>query len=437
MLISKIASTSTFLGRIGYTETDYTLDTPIVQVKLSPRLARSYQKTFVDGSYRMTASTFASSIGGLFKYYRGGMQVTFEFVFSKMHTQRFRVVYVPPATSVPNDLAAQSNCLSTVFSANGYTKKTFTIPFVSEDFAIDMMKGETIGTLALIPISNLTTPYATTNVVYVNTYICCTPECEFFVLNPGLKLNYSWPKYEGSSSTDYGNEDKKDIPLMELEGLDQEPFDDSGNPVIFQSTAHQVGDNLTGENIRSVKDIIQRFIRYNGSISNKLLINTVSSIVSAPSRDFPGSAPMPLFHWFCLLFRFRDGGINIAFPRKTTESMAARVNMNTGTEVREDMFGIVTNPSGSDEEQIMDNMRAGGLFVPNITETTLVFKAPYFNNNLYSYNNPQNMPIILNTHHPYVEIATSDTILERPLISAADDFKFYKLFCPPTIYTKL
>lgn len=442
MMLSKISSTSSFLGRIGYSESDVVIGTPLVIIELTPRLSRTYSVNFVDGTYRMTASTFSSSIAGLFKYYRGGMQVSFEFVFSKMHTQRFRVLFIPSDTLLPTGEIDQSNCTSCVFSVSGYAKKTFTIPYINEKYALDLMTGDKLGRLVLIPMSILATPYTTSSTVFINTYVCTTPEAEFFVLNPGLTTVYTWPKFAGTNNNELENlisfDDEPSAPEMEGEGLEHEVFTESENPMIFEMKGNQVGDNLTGENIRTVKDIIQRMTLFTGTMSDRLYINVVSNNISYPGGPYPNSpgnfAPMPLLYWFMLMFRFRDGGLNVVFPRQNAQSLATRVNMIA--DLLPDAFMIGSHAAVSTEEAIMDNVRAGGLFVPNTTETTLAFKVPYYNNNLYSYNNPTAIALMLKTKQTYVEIATSEPALDRPMISAADDFKLYKLFCPPTVFAK-
>jgi hypothetical protein len=413
MLLSNIVSIPTFLGRIAYA--NVVPHQYLIAVKLTPMTSRSKTVTINGNAYQAEANTFASSIARYFKYWRGGIKVEFEFVFSQFHSQRFRIYYVPPTIdhSIPTgNLTAneQANCLSKVISVNGYTRLSVVIPFNSKDYAInlrlqDNLYANDIGYLYLAPISELVTAQGSTSQVYVNTYISATEDSEFFVMvnQPHFK-EYVFPLY--------GTPQGKDL----LEG------DDS-----FEGkyTGYQIGSHLTGENVRSIKDLIQRSIRIDAS-DDFLSIN--------PNEDYVGShgfhygygmgTYLPIFPFANLMYRFRSGGLMINCPQA-----------NAAYACMEDALGDSpehTSMIGAGPPFTYDNAQQGVLVIKGSTEAPLVLKVPYYKNRPYCYNN-----IKLRLGEVFDNFAT--TVVNNPaphelFLSAADDYYLYKLFSPPTLY---
>jgi hypothetical protein len=285
---------------------------------------------------------------------------------------------------------------------------------------MDIALGQYMGTLVVSPLSSLTTAQASTAQVYVNTYISTDVDAEFFMLqpSPSTRKTYIFPAYPGP------------VEFTKEGPVDMEEEIGNGGNFVFKNRSHHLGDNLTGESIRSVKDIIQRAtIGFLNGKSHRYkpaaeYLYTIDNPVGM------GFANLPLFQYFSFLYRFRSGGLYITFPRLELVDIVTFIDANS-----------VTSPVIMDRSVSIFNVGSNDIsgFAVFPSEKTAPFslKIPYYSQLPYVYNNVKTTSGSAETFQvPSVVISSGDANvdLEPPFISAADDFNLYKLFAPPTLF---
>lgn len=419
-LLSRITSTYTFLGRVAYTPTSSTLFERIIRVAMKPNIRRKVNYTPGSLTYTVNAHTMSSYVSNLFKYYRGGIRVKFEFVFSQFHTQRFRVFYTPSGSGFTNDPIEQANCLSKVITVNGYHTCEITIPYNNEFYALDLEQGNFMGYLFLVPISGLTVAQPSTSQVYINTYFATDTDAEFFMLTPDVSLRrtYTFPIYPDTQFV-------KEGPSIEMEEIIS-----SGGNFVFTNPSYHLGDNLTGESIRSVKDIIQRATAIYGNVAAEMFKPAAEYLYTSETPIGLDMVNMPYFLYFSLLYRFRAGGFYISYPRIKATDVATFIEPRGN--YAPVMLAQITLPT-----TVGENDCAGFIKIPGERFAPYSVKIPFMYRLPFCYNNVAT--VVNQTEHiqiPTVVVTTMnlDEKVEESFISAADDFNFYKLFAPPTLF---
>jgi hypothetical protein len=235
---------------------------------------------------------------------------------------------------------------------------------------------------------------------------------------PSLKKTYIFPAYPGPG------EFTKEGPI------DMEEEIGNGGNFVFKNNSHHLGDNLTGESIRSVKDIIQRAtVGFTTGKSHRYKpAAEYLYTVDDPVGD--GLANLPLFLYFSFLYRFRSGGLYVTFPRLTLVDITAYIDANNVTSpvMMEKSAGIMV---------VGFNDVTGFAVFPSEKTAPFSLKIPYYSQLPYVYNNVKTTAGSGETFQvPSVVITSRDSNvdLEPPFISAADDFNLYKLFAPPTLF---
>lgn len=422
-LLHKITSIYTYLGRTAFSQGDVTTFARQIRVRLSPSVCRIEDHSVLGTTYKVAANTMCSYVSNVFSYYRGGMRVKFEFVYSQFHSQRFRICYVPARHTMPDgDPIAQANCLSKVITVNGYMSSEITIPFNHPNYCMNLNFSEDIGYIVLYPLSDLVCSQTSTAPVYINSYIATDSDAEFFVLKDPWTFSYNqrYPAFPASFQSESG----------EL-GPMADHMGDGGN-FVFSNTSFHLGDNLSGESIRSVKDIIQRATPALLTATSAHQFTVATPYLKAFNDTYySGVQKFPLFCYFALLYRFRSGGWLITYPRLDPQAIIYGMHIPTA--------GNQGNPSPFRSGTLKPEQNYAGINnLPGVNTAPLSFKAPYYYDRPFTYNNIQTVNedlSYIDSAPPSVRVALILAgTLESYFISAADDFHFYKLFAPPTLF---
>lgn len=410
--ISKITSTESFLGRVSFNQS-VAETIPVVGVRLTPLTRRREQVTYETVQYDVTGTSFMSYVGNLFQFYRGSMRVRFEFIYSTFQTQRFRIVYVPEFYSKADNSNFFDTCLSKIVTVNGYTSVDVCVPYVSSRYAIDLKRNQAIGWLYLVPESKLVSSVsALTTSVYVNTYMATGEDAEFFVLRN--RLTYNGTVFPSSDET---------LSLLQVQEQSKD-FDDIGS-------SGMLGKHVAGETFGSVSDIIQRSVYR--AFGSPVVRVCPSLNYLTPSTGFDLQRD-PFFMYFGLIYRFRSGGIRVTVPHVSAFDVYAAVETDYNWTADTNRAIVDVSKAGATDPSTLltRSSRAGSLYVGNSTTMPISFKAPYYNKLPYVYNNIDFADIV--PVEPPTVIISSGTNLEGIMIAAASDFKFYKLFTPPTLF---
>lgn len=470
---------------------DVTTGTRIFEIPISPMFTLpKVEKLTLDGAtYEPVVSTFQSWVGSCFAFIRSGIRIRVEVVMSTFQTTKLALSYFPPGTDIPSTISAEDrqNVLSQIFSANGTTVETMAVPYNGDiyarptyDTADRALVDGLYGTFVLDVYNAIrnTNSASETQPIYINVWYSLAPDAEFFCLsrndtadgnNPaqwllplctyqsqsGAKVpakNAKPPSTNGTTVppnvTRYRQGASADI--REKQKVPKPVFGNQPTDLVAYKT-NLLGTNLTGEEILSVKDLIQRFtvIPHASSATLDEVFSICPSTRLLTNSKYPfglfesqGSAYIPYFYWFSLLYRFRRGGINIYAPRlykSSDHSWAAAVLQPTFD--TEYPAALYQREKATAPVNLALNFSHNGVqFWGDDSQQQVIVKAPYMSLSPYTYNN---IEIDYSGSKSYYQSDHVQTVVSighetnAPAVialAAADDFSFGKLFAPPTFY---
>lgn len=427
MAISHVASIPNFWDNFSWPSTGSTAapGTVLWTNYVTPMKIKPYSSTITD-RFRTTHLGYLANSFGL---WRGSLVYTFKFVKTQYHSGRLRISFIPfyYNSTISTGTPDVSKSYQKIVDLRKSTEVTFTVPYVSTRPWMYCIRPESswLGTnsaqmynsvTGIVRVEVLNTLVAAQNVYSaIDTIVeisggpdltFANPTCPSYIPYSGALTALSEQAKKEQAAQEYENDTVRPLAQMSMganEAIQREDAQHGQHPSTIDTQTIDANwspeANCTGEKILSIRQLIKRFGKVNGS---ELTLNasTTDAIILAPfsmmaaPTTVGSTRRMTQLDYYYYLYAFWRGSMRYKLISETTNniSTAGRQASKFAWDVQmfsslQDTMNSLISFFSTTTEIVIDflsnnsvkNSLGSNIIVDQTLEGVVEFEVPYYN----------------------------------------------------------